>query len=361
MHAANDRNPRVLVTGGAGYIGSHACKALANAGFEPITFDNLSTGNRWAVKWGPLVEADLADVAAIASTLDLYRPAAVVHFAASAYVGESVMDPRKYFRNNVQNTLNLLDAMMDAGVNRIVFSSTCATYGIPDLVPIPETHAQRPINPYGESKLFIERALHWYGQAYGLSSLALRYFNAAGADPEGDLGEDHVPETHLLPLAIGAALGTHPPVKVFGTDYPTPDGTCIRDYIHVSDLAEAHLAALRALFRPRSANDAALNLGTGIGHSVLEVTACVRAVLGKEVPCEFAPRRLGDPPRLVAQSPAQTAIGWSPRHSALTSIVASACRWQTLRKSTLERTDATDLAASPLLPASSSGPRNSTR
>jgi UDP-arabinose 4-epimerase len=333
MHAANDRNPRVLVTGGAGYIGSHTCKALADAGFEPITVDNLSTGHRWAVKWGPLLEIDLADAAAIASTLDLYRPAAVIHFAASAYVGESVTNPRKYFRNNVQNTLNLLDAMVDADVKRIVFSSTCATYGIPDVVPIPETHAQRPINPYGESKLFIERALYWYGQAYGLRSWALRYFNAAGADLEGDLGEDHLPETHLIPLTIGAALGTHSPVKVFGTDYPTPDGTCIRDYIHVSDLAEAHLAALRALFRPDSAKAATLNLGTGIGHSVLEVIACVRDIFGKDVPCEFAPRRPGDPPRLVAQSSAQSTIGWSPRRSVLANIVESACRWQALQRS----------------------------
>ncbi len=333
MHAANDRNPRVLVTGGAGYIGSHTCKALADAGFEPITVDNLSTGHRWAVKWGPLLEIDLADAAAIASTLDLYRPAAVIHFAASAYVGESVTNPRKYFRNNVRNTLNLLDSMVDADVKRIVFSSTCATYGIPEVVPIPETHAQCPINPYGESKLFIERALYWYGQAYGLRSWALRYFNAAGADPEGDLGEDHAPESHLIPLAIGAALGTHPPVKVFGTDYPTPDGTCIRDYIHVSDLAEAHLAALAALFRPDSAKAATLNLGTGIGHSVLEVISCVRHVFGKNVPCEFAPRRPGDPPRLVAQSSARATIGWSPRRSALTDIVDSACRWQALRGS----------------------------
>ena len=332
MHATNDPNPRVLVTGGAGYIGGSTCKALADAGFEPITTDNLSAGHRWAVKWGPLLEIDLADRAATASTLDLYRPAAVIHFAASAYVGESVTNPRKYFRNNVQNTLNLLDAMVDADVKRIVFSSTCATYGIPDVVPIPETHAQRPINPYGESKLFIERALYWYGQAYGLRSWALRYFNAAGADPEGHLGEDHDPETHLIPLAVGAALGSHPPVKIFGTDYPTPDGTCIRDYIHVSDLAEAHLAALRALFRPHSANAATLNLGTGIGHSVLEVTACVRNVLGKDVPCEFAPRRPGDPPRLVAQSSARATIGWSPRRSALADIVHSACRWQALQR-----------------------------
>jgi UDP-arabinose 4-epimerase len=330
MQAAS-RNQRVLVTGGAGYIGSHTCKALADAGFEPITVDNLSAGHRWAVKWGPLLEIDLSDTAAIASALNSYRPAAVIHLAASAYVGESVTNPRKYFRNNVQNTLHLLDAMVAADVKRVVFSSSCATYGIPDVVPIPETHAQRPVNPYGESKLFIERALHWYGEAYGLRSISLRYFNAAGADPEQGLGEDHVPEPHLIPLAIAAALGIYPPLKVFGTDYPTPDGTCIRDYVHVSDLAEAHLAALGALFRPDFANAAPLNLGTGIGHSVLEVAACVGHVLGRDVPCEFVPRRPGDPPTLVARSSAREAIGWFPRSSTLAQIVESACRWHTLR------------------------------
>lgn len=333
MYEANDRNLRVLVTGGAGYIGSHTCKALAKAGFEPITIDNLSAGHRWAVKWGPLVEIDLADPAAIASALKLYRPAAVIHFAASAYVGESVTNPRKYFRNNVQNSLNLLDAMVDAGVDRIIYSSTCATYGNPEVVPVSESHAQRPINPYGESKLFIERALYWYCQAYGLSSWALRYFNAAGADPDGDIGEDHDPETHLIPLAIGAALGSHPPIKVFGTDYPTPDGTCIRDYIHVSDLAEAHLSALNVLFRSHFAKAGTLNIGSGIGHSVLEVTGCIRSVLGKDVPLEFAPRRAGDPPVLVAQSSAPAMIDWSPSRSTLTNIIESACRWQGLRRS----------------------------
>jgi UDP-glucose-4-epimerase GalE len=333
MRDAKDGNLRVVVTGGAGYIGSHTCKALAEAGFEPITVDNLSTGHRWAVKWGPLVEIDLADVTAIALALDFYRPAAVIHFAASAYVGESVTNPRKYFRNNVQNSLNLLDAMVDADVKRIIYSSTCATYGNPEVVPIPESHAQRPINPYGESKLFIERALYWYGQAYGLRSWSLRYFNAAGADPKGELGEEHAPETHLIPLAIGAAIGTNAPVKVFGADYPTQDGTCIRDYIHVSDLAEAHIAALTALFRPDAAQASTLNIGTGVGHSVLEVTDCVRNVLGKDVPFEVAPRRAGDPPALIAQSSAQAMIGWSPRRSSLPDIVESACRWHTLQNS----------------------------
>ena len=325
-------NPCVLVTGGAGYIGSHTCKALARAGFEPLTFDNLSTGHRWAVKWGHLLEADLTDGCAIASALDFYRPVAVIHFAASAYVGESVAKPRKYFQNNVRNTLNLLDAMVDAGVRHLVFSSTCATYGIPRELPIPEAHSQRPVNPYGESKLFVERALHWYGQAYGLTSLALRYFNAAGADPEAELGEDHAPETHLIPLAIGAALGSHPPLKVFGTDYPTPDGSCIRDYIHVSDLAAAHATALEAVLRMDSGRATALNLGTGIGHSVLEVVACVRDVVGQDVPFMRGARRPGDPPKLVAQSSAKEVLGWSPCQSSLTKIVESAHRWHAYRR-----------------------------
>src|ERR1035437_10249942 len=255
---------RVLVTGGAGYIGSHTCKALAAAGHEPIFFDNLSSGHRWAVRWGPLVEADLSDADSIHATLERYRPAAVMHFAASAYVGESVTDPRKYFRNNVQNSLHLLDAVLDVGVNTVVLSSTCATYGVPKIVPIPESHPQRPVNPYGESKLFIERALRWYGEAYGLRSLALRYFNAAGADPERELGEDHDPETHLIPLAVAAALGDQAPLQVFGTDYPTTDGTCIRDYVHVSDLADAHVAALRVTLGANRGHACALNLGTGL-------------------------------------------------------------------------------------------------
>jgi UDP-glucose-4-epimerase GalE len=223
--------------------------------------------------------------------------------------------------------------MVDADIKRIVFSSTCATYGNPEILPIPETHPQRPINVYGESKLFIERALHWYSHAYGLRSWALRYFNAAGADIEGDIGEEHDPETHLIPLAIGAALGTHPPLQILGTDYPTLDGTCIRDYVHVSDLAEAHTAALNELFTSVPAQARAVNLGTGHGHSVLEVIDCVSNLIGKHVPYEFSSRRPGDPPKLIAHSSARSKLGWIPRYSTLTTMVESACLWHTLQRS----------------------------
>ena len=239
----------ILIVGGAGYIGSQTAKCVAQAGLEPVVFDNLVYGHKWAVKWGPLVEGDLADGALIKRVLEEHAVTAVVHFAAYAYVGESVTNPRKYFRNNVAGTINLLDAMLDAGVRDIVFSSTCATYGEPQRVPISEDHPQNPVNPYGETKLTVEKMLHWYGRAYGLRYAALRYFNAAGADPDGEVGEDHDPETHLIPLAIEAAMaGTSGKgLEIYGTDYGTPDGTAIRDYIHVQDLADAHVAALAKL------------------------------------------------------------------------------------------------------------------
>lgn len=257
-------NASVLVTGGAGYIGSHACKALARAGFRPIAYDNLSYGHTGAVKWGPLVDGDIADGPRLRAVLSAERVVAVMHFAAFAYVGESMSDPAKYFRNNTTGTLALLDAMRDVGVDRMVFSSTCATYGIPGEVPISESAPQRPVNPYGESKLMIERVLDWYDQAYETKSVCLRYFNAAGADLDGEIGEDHEPETHLIPLAIKAALGQGPALSIFGTDYPTPDGTAIRDFIHVEDLAEAHVQALRHLLH--GGQSLKLNLGTGRGR-----------------------------------------------------------------------------------------------
>src|SRR5215212_9494574 len=271
---------RVLVTGGAGFIGSHTCKALACAGWEPVVLDDLSMGHRGAVRWGPFIHGNVGNRGLLRQVMAEHRIEGVIHFAAHAYVGESVSEPRKYFHNNVANTLALLDAMMDVGVERIVFSSTCATYGLPGSLPIGEDHPQRPVNPYGDSKLFIERVLHAYGHAYGLRWVTLRYFNAAGADPDGELGEDHDPETHLIPLVIQAALGQRPSIEVFGTDYPTPDGTAIRDFIHVEDLAEAHLLALEALERGRGI---AYNLGTGQGHSVKEVIDACQAVSGKEV------------------------------------------------------------------------------
>jgi UDP-glucose-4-epimerase GalE len=278
------------------------------------------------VKWGPFIEADLADAARVRRTLEEHRVSAVIHFAAYTYVGESVTNPRKYFHNNVVNTLNLLDAMVDAGVRDIVFSSTCATYGEPVRVPIDEQHPQNPVNPYGESKLVVEKMLRWYAGAYGLRYAALRYFNAAGADPDGELGEDHAPETHLIPLAIEAALGG-PELSIFGTDYPTPDGSAIRDYIHVSDLADAHLLALRKL--QAGAPELRLNLGTGRGHSVREVVDAVERVSGRKVPARLVDRRAGDPPALVADArQAAALLGWKPQYPDLATIVEHAYRWR---------------------------------
>jgi len=316
---------RVLVTGGAGYIGSHTAKALAQAGHEPITYDNLSEGHRFAVRWGPFVEGDLADRTLLAHVLAGYRIGAVIHFAANAYVGESVTNPSKYYRNNLVNTLNLLDTMRDAGVDRIVFSSTCATYGDPQTLPLTEEHPQSPVNPYGETKLAIERALHWYGRAYGLKWAALRYFNAAGADPDGDIGEVHHPETHLIPLALAAAAGQSEPLQIFGTDYPTGDGTAIRDYIHVTDLAGAHLRALDHLTGGGASR--AFNLGTGQGYSVREVLDTVARVTGRTVPARETDRRPGDPPSLVADpTAARKSLGWQTEHD-MDSIVATAWKW----------------------------------
>lgn len=316
----------VLVTGGAGYIGSHACKALAAAGFTPVTYDNFVYGHRKAVRFGPLVEGDIRDAAALDAAFAAHRPVAVLHFAAFAYVGESVADPGKYYDNNVGGTVSLLEAMRRAGCGNIVFSSTCATYGDPVALPMDETHPQRPINPYGRSKLMIETMLADYGVAYGLGHLSLRYFNAAGADPDGELGEDHEPETHLIPLAIGAAQGTRAPLKVFGTDYDTPDGTCVRDYIHVTDLADAHVLALAHLLDGGAGG--MLNLGTGTGNSVLEVVAAVRRAGGGDVPYAEAPRRAGDPPALVASAArAREVLGWTPRLTDIDTVVDTAWRW----------------------------------
>jgi UDP-glucose-4-epimerase GalE len=318
----------VLVTGGAGYIGSHACKTLARAGYRPVVFDDISRGHREAVRWGPLIEGELADRTKLVAALETHRVSAVMHFAAYAYVGESVTDPSMYYRNNLVGTLSLLEAMREAGVGKIVFSSTCATYGTPASVPIDETAPQLPINPYGETKLAIERALRWYGQAYGLRWTALRYFNAAGADPDGEIGERHDPETHLVPLVLQAALGKRPHIDIYGTDYPTPDGTAIRDYIHVQDLAEAHLRALEHLAAGRQS--AALNLGTGRGHSVREVIRVAEAVSGRHIPCRETARRPGDPPALVAD-PGRAAelLGWYARLSDLDTIIRTALTWQT--------------------------------
>ena len=321
---------RILVTGGAGYIGSHACKSLARAGFEPVAYDNLVYGHRWAVQWGPLEVGDIADHERLVGVLEQYRPEAVIHFAAFAYVGESVQDPAKYYRNNVCGSVALLEAMRTADIRRIVCSSTCATYGVPRQVPIPDSHPQDPINPYGWSKRMIEQALRDYAQAYEFSCCALRYFNAAGADPDGETGEVHDPETHLIPNVLKAATGELEHVSIFGDDYDTPDGTCIRDYIHVSDLADAHVLALAALEAP---GFSAYNLGTETGHSVTEIIDAAEAIVGRPIPKRSAPRRAGDPPRLVADARrAKRELGWSPKWAGIEDVVGTAWRWESERK-----------------------------
>jgi UDP-arabinose 4-epimerase len=316
----------VIVTGGAGYIGSHVCKALAARGVVPVTVDNLSRGHREAVKWGPLEEADLRDRAKLDAVFARYRPEAVLHFAAFAYVGESVQDPAIYYENNVGGTLSLLGAMRAAGCGRLVFSSTCAVYGTPPTLPIVEELPLAPINPYGWSKRMVEEVLASHDAAYGLRSVSLRYFNAAGADPDLETGERHDPETHLIPLALDAAAGRAPAIRVFGTDYDTPDGTCVRDYIHVVDLADAHVAALDHL--GRGGATVSLNLGAGAGYSVLEVLAAAEQVTGRPIRRELEPRRPGDPPRLVADARrARELLGWQARRSDLTTILRHAWAW----------------------------------
>jgi UDP-arabinose 4-epimerase len=316
----------VLVTGGAGYIGSHTCKALAKAGFTPLTVDNLSTGNREAIKWGPFLQMDIRDGDALSKAFSEWRPQIVLHFAAKAYVGESVHAPQEYYDNNVCGTHTLLTAMKASNIPSIVFSSSCATYGIHQHMPIREDAPQAPINPYGFTKLVVERELQDFSTAYGLRSVILRYFNAAGCDQDGELGENHEPETHLIPLAIRAALGVGPPLKLFGTDYDTPDGTAVRDYVHVADLANAHVRAAEYLLS--GAATTAVNLGTGRGHSVREILTAVETETGRKVPIEINERRKGDPPVLVA-NPAKAAevLNWTADSSDLRNIISSAVKW----------------------------------
>ena len=317
---------RVLVTGGAGYIGAHACKALARAGFEPVVFDNLSTGWAEAVKWGPLVKGDLMDRASIDAALAEHRPAAVMHFAALSLVGESMKDPARYWRVNTGGALNLLEACAAAGVKNFVFSSTCATYGDQDGVLLTEETPQRPINAYGGSKLAIEQILRDFGSAHGISHVIFRYFNVAGADPDGEVGEQHVPETHLIPLMLDAVAGKRPALTVFGTDYPTRDGTCVRDYVHVTDLAEAHVLGLRRLLDGKG--DGVFCLGTGRGFSVHEVIEASRAVTNREVPVVIGDRRPGDAASLVSSTTlAIQELGWEPKHSTLRQMIGDAWAW----------------------------------
>ena len=316
---------RVLVTGGAGYVGSHSVRWLARAGHDVSVYDNLSRGHRRAVPEGRLIEGQLHDRPRLVEAMRQWRIEAVMHFAALAYVGESVTDPAKYYQNNVAGSLNLLEAMREAGVGRLVFSSTTATYGVPQRIPITEEEPQQPINPYGFSKLVVERAMADYAVAYGLGYAALRYFNAAGASPEGDLGEDHDPETHLIPIVLEVAQGQRPHVTVFGDDYPTPDGTCIRDYIHVDDLAAAHVLALEKL---EPGQGLKLNLGTGRGYSVHELIEACRRVTGHAIPSQIGARRAGDPPELVADSTkARRELSWQPQYTDAESIIRTAWKW----------------------------------
>jgi UDP-glucose-4-epimerase GalE len=316
----------ILVTGGAGYIGSHACKALSANGFQPVVYDSLVRGHRSLVNWGDLVVGDLHDSAALDDVFRRYRPEAVLHFAAFAYVGESVEDPQKYFHNNVVGSLNLLRVMREHAVRNIVFSSTCATYGAPRSLPITESSEQMPTSPYGVSKLMVEQILRAYSDAYGLRAMMLRYFNACGADPAGETGELHDPEPHLIPRVLDAATGRLATLEIFGTDYPTRDGTCIRDYIHVSDLADAHVAALRVLLA--GGETRALNLGIGTGFTVREVIRAAERVTGRSLTVRESPRRAGDPPELVADSSlAASVLGWRPRFTDIEEMIQTAWNW----------------------------------
>ncbi len=329
-------SPTILVTGGAGYIGSHAVLSLMNAGYQVIVLDNLVYGHAALVEnvlKVPLIVGDTSDRVLLDSLFAQHPISAVMHFAAYAYVGESVTDPGKYYQNNVMGTLTLLDAMRAAGIDQFVFSSTCATYGVPTQIPITEDHPQAPINPYGASKLMVERILLDYSHAYNLRSVFFRYFNAAGADPQGRLGEDHNPETHLIPLVLMTALGKRDAISVFGTDYPTPDGTCIRDYIHVSDLADAHVLGLHYL--RRAGETTVFNLGNGNGFSVKQVIETAEQVTGRSISVQYSDRREGDPPSLIGSSEkARQILGWDPKYPDLENILTHAWQWHQSRHGT---------------------------
>lgn len=318
--------PSVLVVGGAGYIGAHTCKALFGAGYQPVTFDNLVTGHSSFVRWGPLVEGNIHDASAVAEAARSHQIVAAIHFAACAYVGESVTNPAKYYDNNVAGTLGLLRGLGEAGCNKLVFSSTCAVYGEPDRLPVDEKTRPEPVNPYGRSKLMVEQILSDYHSAYDLKSVVLRYFNACGADSEGELGELRDIETHLIPRALMALQGHIHDFKVFGSDFPTPDGTAVRDYIHVTDLANAHVAAVTLLLQGNAGQT--LNLGTGRGYSVKEVLDAITRHTGEYLPDVAGYRRPGDPAILIAETAlAREVLGFQPRHSDLENIIQTAWSW----------------------------------
>jgi len=321
---------KILVTGGAGYIGSHVCKALSKKGHDVVVLDNLEYGHSDLARWGTLVQGDLLDGSVLNSVFRKYSPEAIMHFAAYAYVGESVTDPARYYRNNVLGSYNLAEAARAHGVEKIIFSSTCAVYGVPEGVPITESMALNPINPYGNTKLVIEKLLEDYGTAYGLRSVRLRYFNAAGADPDVETGEDHTPETHLIPLVLDAAMGRSEAITINGGDYDTPDHTCVRDYIHVTDLARAHVLALEYL--ASGGETTAINLGNSRGHSVREVVEAARKVTGMDFRVIMGPRRAGDPPVLVGSNGmAQEKLGWAPERGDIETIIQDAWRWHRKR------------------------------
>lgn len=316
----------ILVTGGAGYIGSHCCKGLSQKGYHPVTLDNLVYGHRKNVKWGDFFQGHIGDHKVMDKIFSKYDIEAVIHFAAYAYVGESVTNPRKYYNNNLCGTFGLLDCMLDCGIKKIIFSSTCATYGLPQRIPIDETHPQKPISPYGKSKFMIEEILKDYDKAYGMRFISLRYFNAAGADPDGELGEEHKPETHLIPLVLEVAGGHSKNLRVFGSDYETEDGSCIRDYIHVTDLARAHVLALEKLLDGGSSDF--INLGSGKGYSVLQVIEKSELITGRDINYTVTERRSGDPPVLIASNDkAQQVLGWKPYFNEIKDIIRTAWNW----------------------------------
>lgn len=317
----------ILVTGGAGYIGSHVCKALKQHGYTPVVYDNLCSGNKSAVKWGPFIEGDIRDRELLSKTIAEYKPVAIMHFAALIQVGESVSNPSLYYNNNVYGSFCLLEAAHEHGIKHMVFSSTAAVYGLPETSPIPEDTVKKPINPYGQTKLMMEQMIYDYAAAYGLNYGVLRYFNAAGADPEGEAGTAYKVDTHIIPLLMRVAGGLMPEIKVFGTDYNTPDGTAVRDYIHVTDLAEAHILALDHILSGK--DSVILNIGTTKGLSVAEVIGTARKVTGHAIPERLSERRAGDPPILVAEATkARNILNWTPRYSDIETIVRTAWAWR---------------------------------